>query len=574
MKVKNEDPGRLNILGGDLSPSHEIGALLKLWHRKLNYFSMFAALPLIMAAEARDAQADEWKKPEAPIADRTEKLRGGPSNNFSKPDLLRRRSNYFLPHQKGKYNMVSAFTGGDNCPGAPIPAGTYTEAAPFTDSGDTTGANNTVSQLSSFYYYSYGANGPDLIYSFTLTARGAVPQIRVTPGSPTYRPAIYILDGRRNGCPAETGNFASNWLALSYSNNALPGPVMINRAQMNNLPLNVPLHLFIDSYGSAPPASSGPYTLSMQDVTIGTLPGNDAPGDLNGDGKTDFTVIRNTGGGESGQATWFTKRSDGVIDSPVNWGIASDQFVPADYDIDGKDDLAVFRPGPQGRFYIIESRASTLRVEDFGQTGDSAVVADYDGDNRDDIAVYRNGSTPGAQSFWFYKFQGASFFAQISWGQNGDVPAPGDYDGDGRSDFVIRRAHPNGVDGRFYKRLTSNQIVIEDFGKALDKIVPGDYDGDGRIDLAVVRPGTDGFLVWEFEPSGTAGISVVRAVWGVAATDIITPGDYDGDGKTEYSVWRPGTPGVFYMLTAGTGRFTTTAWGAAGDIPVASYNVR
>jgi len=74
--------------------------------------------------------------------------------------------------------------------------------------------------------------------------------------------------------------------------------------------------------------------------------------------------------------------------------------------------------------------------------------------------------------------------------------------------------------------------------------------------------------------SRTAGISVVRAIWGVAATDIIAPGDYDGDGKTEYSVWRPGTPGVFYMLTAGTGRFTTTAWGAAGDIPVASYNVR
>lgn len=123
-------------------------------------------------------------------------------------------------------------------------------------------------------------------------------------------------------------------------------------------------------------------------------------------------------------------------------------------------------------------------------------------------------------------------------------------------------------------RLTSNRIVIEDFGKALDKVVPGDYDGDGRIDLAVVRPGADGFLVWEFEPSGTAGISVVRAVWDVAATDIITPGDYDGDGKTEYSVWRPGTPGVFYMLTAGTGRFTTMAWGAAGDIPVASYNVR
>ncbi len=161
-------------------------------------------------------------------------------------------------------------------------------------------------------------------------------------------------------------------------------------------------------------------------------------------------------------------------------------------------------------------------------------------------------------------------YTTIAWGQHGDTPAPGTYDGV-VADFVVRRAE--GANGRFYIRLSHNVFSSILFGMADDVIAPGDYDGDGNTDIAVVRAGADGILVWDFEPSGTPGTTIVRNFWGVAATDIITQGDYDGDGKTEFSVWRPGSPGTFFQKSL-TGQVDIKSWGQTGDLPVANYNAR
>ncbi len=59
---------------------------------------------------------------------------------------------------------------------------------------------------------------------------------------------------------------------------------------------------------------SGPYTVTIQDVTIGggpTPPANDAPLDFNGDGKSDYSIIR-PAGGASGDLTWWTIFSSDV----------------------------------------------------------------------------------------------------------------------------------------------------------------------------------------------------------------------------------------------------------------------
>ncbi|MGI8409791.1 MAG: FG-GAP repeat domain-containing protein, partial [Pyrinomonadaceae bacterium] len=475
--------------------------------------------------------------------------------------------------QKSTFDMVVMRAGNNNCPGRATPAGTYTAAAPHTDSGDTTGANDTVSCSSCFYCYYGGTVGPDHIYSFTLTARGANPQIQVSTTSTTYNSEIYILNGLTGGrCPAGTGNYASNCLTASAFVGA-GGTETINSGQMNALPLNVPLHLFVDSYFSTGANSSGPYTIRIQDATIAdsaTPPSNDAPFDMNGDGKSDFVIARNTGGGAAGQMTWFTRTSNDTFPAPLNWGIATDKFVPADFDADGKEDFAIWRPGAQGKFFIIRSRSQTVSIEDFGQTGDDpTVVADYTGDGIDDLAVYRDGATAGAQSFWYYRSLGSlTGFTTVAWGQRGDTPAPGYYDSDDRADFVVRRAE--GANGRFYIRTAFNFFTSIVFGQANDKVVPGDYDGNGATDIAVVRAGADGILVWDSRGifSGTTS----RNFWGVAATDIITQGDYDGDGRTELSVWRPGSPGVFYQKIPNTGQSNAVSWGQTGDIPVANYN--
>ena len=88
-----------------------------------------------------------------------------------------------------------------------------------------------------------------------------------------------------------------------------------------------------------------------------------------------------------------------------------------------------------------------------------------------------------------------------------------------------------------------------------------DFDGDGKSDLSVFRPSEGN---WYLKPS-TGGIGVFT--WGVS-TDEPVPGDYDGDGKTDYAIFRPGPGDNFYTVQSDGYIFSSFAWGIAGDNPV------
>jgi hypothetical protein len=220
-----------------------------------------------LAWHVQEARSNEAKKPKASVAGQGVRVLDKLNLSGSRPVLLKRQTEFRLPHQKGNLDVLTALGGNDDCPGRTIPGGSYTVAAPFVDSGNTTGANDTVTSLLSYYYYYYGydANGPDHVYSFTLTGRGANPQIEVSTTSSTYRPMIYVLQGGPAGaCPAGTGARAGNWMVLEYSS---AGTATINSQQMNSLPLNVPFHLFVDSPRNDA-SGAGPYTVRIKDVTI------------------------------------------------------------------------------------------------------------------------------------------------------------------------------------------------------------------------------------------------------------------------------------------------------------------
>ncbi|HEY3065300.1 MAG TPA: FG-GAP-like repeat-containing protein [Methylomirabilota bacterium] len=101
------------------------------------------------------------------------------------------------------------------------------------------------------------------------------------------------------------------------------------------------------------------------------------------------------------------------------------------------------------------------------------------------------------------------------------------------------------------------------WGAADDVPVPGDYDGDGRPDITVWRRSTREWFIID----SAAGLARPAIQWGggADAADVAVPADYNRDGKTDIAIWRPST-GEWWIRD-----FAPVVWGGGadiGDIPV------
>lgn len=91
-----------------------------------------------------------------------------------------------------------------------------------------------------------------------------------------------------------------------------------------------------------------------------------------------------------------------------------------------------------------------------------------------------------------------------------------------------------------------------------------DFDADGKTDISVFRPSEGN---WYLNRS-TAGFGVIN--WGVA-TDATIPGDYDGDGKADTAIFRPANDpnsSDYYILKSNGFVYQGFSWGVVGDVPV------
>ena len=91
----------------------------------------------------------------------------------------------------------------------------------------------------------------------------------------------------------------------------------------------------------------------------------------------------------------------------------------------------------------------------------------------------------------------------------------------------------------------SSQIT-QVWGDVNDKPVPGDYDGDGKTDFAVFRPETNHVGNWYILYSATNTWTLIY--WGLDTDkENLVPADYDGDGKSDVGVGRA-ADGGWYVL--------------------------
>ncbi len=190
-------------------------------------------------------------------------------------------------------------------------------------------------------------------------------------------------------------------------------------------------------------------------------------------------------------------------------------------------------------------------------TSQATRLADYDNDDKTDIAVLRPSNSAlyvlrSRDGFIGYNSGEASFEVRrvIPEYKN---PLP----------FVYWRSNGNLIGSPAFfcsTNGTSNRQCFQ-WGLLGDVPVGGDYDGDGFTDNTVFRP-QNGF--WYSSQSSNNQFRAVQ--WGVSG-DKPVPADYDYDGITDIAIYRPST-GTWWVRRSSDNTYFSVQFGIASDIPL------
>jgi uncharacterized protein (TIGR03437 family) len=241
-------------------------------------------------------------------------------------------------------------------------------------------------------------------------------------------------------------------------------------------------------------------TLNNSSVSADTL----AAGDFNGDGRQDLVVGTAYGDG----VYVFLGNGDGTFQAPVQYTTGGNvtSVAVADFNGDGKLDIAACgyssSPPANANAGILLGNGngafqSVRSLTGFGAGPYSLVVADFNNDGKPDLAIANQG-TPGDANdvggvLVFLGQGNGSFQSPTSYpaGINPNFITAADVNGDGAQDLLVATGAPNftydvavlrGVgNGTF----GSTALFPTDYGPAW--IAVADLNGDGKPDLAIAH---------------------------------------------------------------------------------------
>ncbi|CAN5350325.1 hypothetical protein BH20ACI1_BH20ACI1_17780 [soil metagenome] len=93
---------------------------------------------------------------------------------------------------------------------------------------------------------------------------------------------------------------------------------------------------------------------------------------------------------------------------------------------------------------------------------------------------------------------------------------------------------------------------------------PFDFDGDGKTDFSVFRPNDDEGAP-DFRVQNSSNNLTIETAWG-SFGDVAVNADYDGDGKTDYAVFRPSS-GIWFILRSSDNTIMPIKFGLSTDKP-------
>jgi hypothetical protein len=276
-------------------------------------------------------------------------------------------------------------------------------------------------------------------------------------------------------------------------------------------------------------------------------------GDINGDGKPDVAAALDFA--NDAVRIFLNDGTGGLLLPPATGVTATEVRAVVDVNNDGKAEVIGSRP-LSDRLIVAKSTGTNAYASQeypLGGNPTDVQMGDFDGDGKKDLfasyGILGGGFDPG-DGVLIGDGLGGFTASNV---KKPDLGLAGDLNQDGKTDFLS-----------YGTVLLTNEIALVVRQPTCNG--PGDphkidYDGDGKSEFAIFRPSNGG---WFGRASASSGTFFSQL--GVNG-DIPAPGDFVGDGLTDFAVFRPSS-GAWYVQSATHHTIYNVVFGQMGDKPV------